>query len=93
MSNQTSDSSAPIIETFTVKRRYLTEREVERLMDTARKIGRHGHRDATMILVAYRHGLRASEVCSLEWHHRTRPRQAACPQNQAWNAERPSHPW
>jgi hypothetical protein len=29
MSNQTSDSSAPIIETFTVKRRYLTEREVE----------------------------------------------------------------
>ena len=37
-------------------------------MDTARKVGRHGHRDATMILVAYRHGLRASEVCSLEWH-------------------------
>ena len=37
-------------------------------MDTARKLSRHGHRDATMILVAYRHGLRASEVCSLEWH-------------------------
>src|SRR5215813_9430831 len=24
------------------------------------------HRDATMILVAYRHGLRASEVCDLQ---------------------------
>src|SRR6266571_9282098 len=67
MANQTADSSAPIIETFTVKRRYLTEREVEQLMDTARKRSRHGHRDATMILVAYRHGLRASEICGLEW--------------------------
>jgi len=37
-------------------------------MDCARKHGRHGHRDATMILVAYRHGLRASEVCDLQWH-------------------------
>ena len=27
----------------------------------------NGHRDATMILVAYRHGLRASEVCDLQW--------------------------
>jgi integrase len=26
-----------------------------------------GHRDATMILLAYRHGLRASEVCDLRW--------------------------
>jgi type 1 fimbriae regulatory protein FimE len=68
MANQTADSSAPNTENFTVKRRYLTEREVQRLMDTARKVSRHGHRDATMILVAYRHGLRASEVCSLEWH-------------------------
>jgi type 1 fimbriae regulatory protein FimB/type 1 fimbriae regulatory protein FimE len=48
-------------------RRYLTEREIERLMDTARKHSRHGHRDATMILVAYRHGLRASELCDLQW--------------------------
>jgi integrase len=52
---------------LTVKRHYLTEREVERLMDGARKHGRYGHRDATMILVAYRHGLRASEVCDLQW--------------------------
>ena len=52
---------------LTVKRRYLTQREIERLMDYARKRGRYGHRDATMILVAYRHGLRASEVCDLQW--------------------------
>ena len=52
---------------MTVRRRYLTEREIERLMDYARKHGRYGHRDATMILVAYRHGLRASEVCDLQW--------------------------
>ena len=37
-------------------------------MDCARKHSRHGHRDATMVLVAYRHGLRASETCDLQWH-------------------------
>src|SRR5215470_7292633 len=62
-----SKKRAPSIVNLTVKRRYLTEREVERLMDCARKYGRYGHRDATMILVAYRHGLRASEVCDLQW--------------------------
>ena len=46
----------------------LTAREIEKLMDYARKHSRYGHRDATMILVAYRHGLRASEVCDLQWH-------------------------
>jgi len=66
--NQIADASTPTTENFTVARRYLIEREVERLMDTARKVSRHGHRDATMILVAYRHGMRASEVCGLEWH-------------------------
>jgi len=62
-----SRKRTPNIVSLTVKRRYLTEREVERLMDCARKHGRYGHRDATMILVAYRHGLRASEVCDLQW--------------------------
>src|SRR5262245_37789593 len=62
-----SKKRSPTIVNLTVKRRYLTEREVERLMDCARKHGRYGHRDATMILVAYRHGLRASEVCDLQW--------------------------
>ena len=56
----TSKKRTPSIVNLTVKRRYLTEREVERLMDCARKHGRYGHRDATMILVAYRHGLRAT---------------------------------
>jgi integrase len=28
---------------------------------------RYGHRDATMILIAFRHGLRASELCALRW--------------------------
>src|SRR5947208_3045178 len=49
-------------------RRYLTGREVEKLIEAARKSSRWGHRDATMILVAYRHGLRASELCDLQWH-------------------------
>jgi integrase len=47
-------------------REYLTEAEVERLMAAARG-NRWGHRDATMILVAYRHGLRASELVDLRW--------------------------
>jgi integrase len=48
-------------------REYLTEAEIERLMAAARKGSRYGHRDATMILVGYRHGLRASELCDLQW--------------------------
>jgi integrase len=48
-------------------REYLTEAEVERLM-TAAKENRWGHRDATMLLVAYRHGLRASELVDLRWN-------------------------
>src|SRR6516164_2366037 len=42
-------------------REYLTEAEVERLMAAARD-NRWGHRDATMIIVAYRYGLRVSEL-------------------------------
>jgi integrase len=42
-----------------------TEREIERLMAVAGKSNRHDHRDSTMILLAFRHGLRASELCSL----------------------------
>src|SRR5436189_4737443 len=47
-------------------REYLTEKEIDRLMKAAGD-NRHGHRDATMILLAYRHGLRASELCALRW--------------------------
>jgi site-specific recombinase XerC len=37
---------------------------IERLTDAA-KGNRYGHRDATMVLVAYKHGLRASELVDL----------------------------
>ena len=37
-------------------REYLTGDEVQRLMVAAKSLGRHGHRDATLILIAYRHG-------------------------------------
>jgi len=37
-------------------REYLTTAEIERLMAAARKSSRYGHRDATMILIGYRHG-------------------------------------
>ena len=47
-------------------REHLTPSEVEQLIEAA-KTNRYGHRDATMLLVAFRHGLRASELCSLEW--------------------------
>src|SRR5436305_13427087 len=47
-------------------REYLTRSEVEALMAGARQ-NRYGHRDATMILIAFRHGLRASEAVDLRW--------------------------
>jgi integrase len=50
------------------EREYLTPKEVDRLQDAARKHSRYGHRDATAILIAYRHGLRASELCELTWN-------------------------
>lgn len=76
MENLTLEIAAPIEAKRTVplrlanielrKREYLTADEVERLIEAARK-NRHGHRDATMILVAFRHGLRVSELVELEW--------------------------
>src|SRR5438034_7869224 len=47
-------------------REHLTDAEVERLTAAARS-NRWGHRDATMILLAYRHGLRVSELVDLRW--------------------------
>jgi integrase len=47
-------------------REHFTPDEVEALMEAARG-NRYGHRDATMILLTYRHGLRAAEVCDLRW--------------------------
>ena len=63
-----TDAKAPTIENAKVPRRppnselrtreYLTDTEIESLMSAARKTGRHGHRDATLILLGYRHGFR-----------------------------------
>src|SRR3974390_1356554 len=47
-------------------REYLTEAEVQRLITSA-KGNRWGHRDSMMVLLAYRHGLRASELVDLRW--------------------------
>jgi integrase len=47
-------------------REYLTEAEVEKLIKAAGG-NRYGHRDSTMILVAFRHGLRPSELVDLRW--------------------------
>lgn len=45
----------------------MTPAEVRSLMRAALKRGRYGHRDATLILLAYRHGLRVSEAVDLRW--------------------------
>jgi type 1 fimbriae regulatory protein FimB/type 1 fimbriae regulatory protein FimE len=78
MPKSASKAASPIIVKRTVRlprrpknadvrtREYLTDDEVERLTEAAKR-NRHGHRDATMILVAYRHGLRASELTDLRW--------------------------
>ena len=47
-------------------REHLTEAEIDELLAAA-KGNRYGHRDATMLLVAYRHGLRSSELVDLRW--------------------------
>jgi integrase len=46
-------------------RKHLSPTEVEATASAAAGIGRHGHRDALMVRMAFRHGLRAAEVVSL----------------------------
>jgi type 1 fimbriae regulatory protein FimE len=48
-------------------REYLTPAEVEKLLQASSKVGRHGARDRTLILLAYRHALRVSELVALRW--------------------------
>jgi integrase len=48
-------------------REYLTPIEVHRLIDAAGQRGRHPLRDRTLLLLMFRHGLRAGEVCLLKW--------------------------
>ena len=47
-------------------REHLTTGEVEKLIDAASG-NRQGQRDGLMVLLAFRHGLRAAEVCDLRW--------------------------
>jgi integrase len=66
--NLAAEQATPATVNPTVRtREYLTQREIDKLMDAARSGSRYGHRDSTMILIAYRHGLRASELCDLQW--------------------------
>ena len=48
-------------------REHLLPAEIDKLIAAARKHSRYPDRDATLILTIYRHGLRASEACDLEW--------------------------
>ena len=60
-------------------REHLTADEVERLVEVAGS-NRYGSRDALMVLLAYRHGLRAAEVVDLRWGaSRLQDRVPACP--------------
>lgn len=49
------------------EREHLSPQEVDKLIAAAKSVGRHGLRDSTMILLAYRHGLRISELVTLKW--------------------------
>ncbi len=73
------------------QREYLTPDEVEKLLKAARE-GRYGHRDATLILVAYRHGLRASELCDLEWSQVEWGRAATLHVRRVKNGKPAAHP-
>jgi site-specific recombinase XerD len=46
---------------------FFTESQVEALMTAIKKISRNPHRDATMIMTCYRHGLRVSELVGMTW--------------------------
>jgi site-specific recombinase XerD len=48
-------------------REHLTSDEVTLLIQAAKQEGRNGHRDATLILIMYRHGLRVGEAIALRW--------------------------
>src|ERR1700692_1325465 len=69
-SRASPSSSIPPRRTKNLDRRtreYLTPAEVEKLLQASIKVGRHGARDRTLILLAYRHGLRVSELVTMRW--------------------------
>lgn len=48
-------------------RKHLVPTEVAALLKAARKSGRYGLRDEVAVMLAYRHGLRATELVALQW--------------------------
>lgn len=48
-------------------REYLSQTEIDKLRKAARSYGRHSHRDDTLILIMFRHGLRVGEIIALRW--------------------------
>ena len=47
----------------------LNERQIDSLVKAAKQFGKHGLRNATLILMAHRHGMRVSELINLKWNH------------------------
>jgi type 1 fimbriae regulatory protein FimB/type 1 fimbriae regulatory protein FimE len=45
----------------------LTPEEIEKVLKASGQVGRHGARDRTLVLIAYRHGLRVGELVNLRW--------------------------
>ncbi|MGB7444884.1 MAG: tyrosine-type recombinase/integrase [Coleofasciculaceae cyanobacterium] len=62
-----SPSAPPVKKASTREREYLRPSEIQSLMHAAKKVGRHRVRDATIILLMYRHGLRTAELVTLKW--------------------------
>lgn len=49
------------------RREYLTPDEIEKVLKACGQVGRHQARDRALVLIAYRHGLRVSELVALRW--------------------------
>jgi site-specific recombinase XerD len=64
--NTRTDKAAPKAVNVRVVK-FLTPAEVEQLVKAARTHSRYAQRDAAMILLSFRHGLRVSELCALRW--------------------------
>jgi integrase len=58
----------------------------------AARDGRYGHRDGTLILIAFRHGLRAIEICDLEWLQVEFGRSASLHVRRVKNGKPSAHP-
>jgi type 1 fimbriae regulatory protein FimB/type 1 fimbriae regulatory protein FimE len=72
-------------------REYLTEPEIDRLLKAA-KANRWGSRDTAMILIAYRHGLRAAELVDLRWDQVELGRNAVIHVRRVKNGTPSTHP-